>query len=205
MGDTVPGMLEQTTQRADVLASALGAVRSWGGSNAADDEHAYAVAALAVEIADQLGVEIDRRFTIAAGALLHDVGKLLLDQQILRKPGPLDDGERSHVQTHAAAGAAALPGIVPETIRAVVRFHHERWDGSGYPEGICAAEIPLEARIVAVADAFRAMLEDRPYRRARTQDDAVHEVLRSSGTQFDPACVRAFARVAGTAPSPGAS
>lgn len=205
MGDTVPGMLEQTTQRADVLASALGAVRTWGSSDAVDDEHAFAVAALAVEIADQLGVEISRRFTIAAGALLHDVGKLLLDQQILRKPGPLDDGERSHVQMHAAAGAASLPEIVPETIRAVVRFHHERWDGSGYPEGICAAEIPLEARIVAVADAFQAMLEDRPYRRARTQDDAVHEVLRSSGTQFDPACVRAFARVAGTAPSPGAS
>ncbi len=203
MGDTVASMLQQTTQRADVLSRALGALRSWGSADAADNRHAHAVASLAVEIADALDVEIDRRFTVAAGALLHDIGKLLLDQDILEKPGPLDDGERLHVQTHAEAGAAALPEVVPETIRAVVRFHHERWDGSGYPEGICESEIPLEARIVAVADAFQAMLEDRPYRHARTQEDAVDEVLRSSGTQFDPVCVRAFARVAGTAPSRG--
>ena len=201
MGDTVAAMVEQAPQRADVLANALGAVKSWRGSGAIDDEHAFAVAALAVEIADQLDVELDRRFTIAAGALLHDIGKLLLDQQILCKPGPLDDDERSYVQTHAAAGAASLPEDVPETIRAIVRFHHERWDGSGYPEGICASAIPLEARIVAVADAFQAMLEDRPYRPARTEGDAVHEVLRSSGTQFDPACVQAFVRIAGPAAS----
>jgi putative two-component system response regulator len=201
MGDTVSSVVEQQTQPADVLANALGAVKLWRGSGAADDEHAFAVAVLAVEIADQLGVELDRRFMIAAGALLHDVGKLLLDQQILCKSGPLDDDERSHVQTHAAAGAASLPDDVPETIRAIVRFHHERWDGSGYPEGICASAIPLEARIVAVADAFQAMLEDRPYRPARTEGDAVHEVLRSSGTQFDPACVQAFVRIAGPAAS----
>ncbi len=205
MGDTVPIMVDQTTQRADVLATAIGAVRNWGTPGSAQDRHAYAVAALAVEIADQLGVELTRRFAVAAGALLHDIGKQLLDQQILDKPGPLDDGERTHVQTHAEAGAESLPEVVPETIRAVVRCHHERWDGSGYPDGIAASEIPLEARIVAVADAFQAMLEDRPYRGARTQDEAVGEVLRSSGTQFDPACVRAFVRVAGTAPSPGTS
>jgi putative two-component system response regulator len=205
MGDTVPSMLHETTQRADVLTSAVGAVRKWGSADVADDRHAYAVAALAVEIADELGVELSRRFVVAAGALLHDIGKSLLDQEILAKPGPLDDGERSHVETHAEAGAAALPEIVPESIRAIVRCHHERWDGSGYPEGICASAIPLEARIVAVADAFQAMLEDRPYRRARAQGAAVDEVLRSSGTQFDPACVKAFARVAQTAPSPGTS
>ncbi len=189
------GTLEQTTQRADVLARALGAVRSWAGFEATHDRHARAVAALAVEIANELAVEAGRRFTVAAGALLHDIGKLQLDPEILGKPGPLDDGERLHVQTHAQAGAATLPHAVPEPVRAVVRFHHERWDGSGYPEGICESEIPIEARIVAVADAFRAMLEDRPYRDARTHEDAVDEVLRSAGTQFDPACVRAFARV----------
>lgn len=190
------GTLEQTAQRADVLDRAIGAVRSWAGSEAAHDRHAHAVASLAVEIADALAVGAGRRFTVAAGALLHDIGKLQLDQEILGKPGPLDEGERRHVQTHAEAGAAALPDVVPEPVRAVVRFHHERWDGSGYPEGICESEIPLEARIVAVADAFRAMLEDRPYRDARSHRDAVDEVLRSAGTQFDPDCVRAFARVA---------
>ena len=195
------GTLEQTTQRADVLARALGAVREWAGSEAAYDRHARAVASLAVEIADELAVGAPRRFTVAAGALLHDVGKLLLDQEILAKPGPLDHGERLHVQTHAEAGAASLPDAVPDSVRAVVRFHHERWDGSGYPHGICESEIPLEARIVAVADAFRAMLEDRPYRHARTHDDAVDEVLRSAGTQFDPACACALVRVARTAPS----
>ncbi len=203
MGDTVTSALEQTPQRADVLSTAVGAVRRWAGAELADDAHAYSVAAVAVEIAEQLGVDVTCCFAVAAGALLHDVGKSLLDQDVLCKPGPLDDGERSHVQTHAVAGAASLPAIVPDCIRAIVRCHHERWDGCGYPDGIGAAQIPLEARIVAVADAFQAMLEDRPYRGPRSEREAVDEVLRSAGTQFDPACVQAFARVAGTAPSRG--
>jgi putative two-component system response regulator len=201
MGDTVKGTLEQTPQRAHVLTTAIDAVRTWGSSAAADDAHANAVAAVAVEIAERLGVELTRCFAVAAGALLHDVGKGLLDQGILDKPGPLDDSERSHVQTHADAGADALPDTVPEDIRAVVRFHHERWDGGGYPYGIAAWAIPLEARIVAVADAFQAMLEDRPYRHARPEPDAVDEVLRAAGTQFDPACVQAFAELVGSQPS----
>ena len=205
MGDTVKGTLEQTAHRADVLTHAIDAVRTWGGSEAADDPHAKAVAAVAVEIADRLGVELARCFAVAAGALLHDVGKGLLDQDVLAKPGPLDDAERSHVQTHAEAGADALPPNVPAAIRSVVRFHHERWDGGGYPYGISEREIPLEARIVAVADAFQAMLEDRPYREARPEPDAVDEVLRAAGTQFDPACVRAFAELVGSAPSRGAT
>jgi putative nucleotidyltransferase with HDIG domain len=205
MGDTVKGTLEQTAHRADVLTNAIDAVRTWGSSEAADDPHAKAVAAVAVEIADRLGVELARCFAVAAGALLHDVGKGLLDQDVLAKPGPLDDAERSHVQTHAEAGADALPPTVPAAIRAVVRFHHERWDGGGYPYGISEREIPLEARIVAVADAFQAMLEDRPYREARPEPDAVDEVLRAAGTQFDPACVRAFAELVGSAPSRGAT
>jgi len=198
MGDTVKGSLAQTPQRADVLVTAIDAVRTWGSSEAADDPHANAVAAVAIEIADQLGVELARCFAVAAGALLHDIGKALLDPEILAKPGPLDDTERSHVETHAEAGAEALPASVPDPIRAVVRFHHERWDGGGYPRGIAAWAIPLEARIVAVADAFQAMLEDRPYREARAEPDAVDEVLRAAGTQFDPACVQAFAELVGS-------
>ena len=201
MGDTVNGSLAQTPQRADVLTTAIDAVRTWGSSEAAEDPHAKAVAAVAVEIAARLGVELARCFAVAAGALLHDIGKGLLDPEILSKPGPLDEGERTHVQTHAEAGAEALPDSVPDAIRAVVRFHHERWDGRGYPHGIAAWAIPLEARIVAVADAFQAMLEDRPYRGARAEPDAVDEVLRASGTQFDPACVQAFAELVGSAPS----
>src|SRR5262249_14813228 len=195
MGDTVSTAVEQTTQGADVLASAVGAVRHWGSSEIAEDPHANAVAEVAIEIAEQLGVELSLRFAVAAGALLHDVGKALLDQEVLAKPGPLDDDEREHVQTHAEAGAAALSAAIPACIRAVVRSHHERWDGRGYPDGIGSTAIPLEARIVAVADAFQAMLEDRPYRDARTRRDAVDEVLRSAGTHFDPACVRAFAQL----------
>jgi len=199
MGDTVTTGVGKTTQGADVLASAVGAVRTWGGRQVADDPHALGVAAVALEIAEQLHVELSLRFAVAAGALLHDIGKALLDQEILSKPGPLDDDEREHVQTHAEAGAAALPATIPSCIRAVVRSHHERWDGRGYPDGIGSTAIPLEARIVAVADAFQAMLEDRPYRDARTRRDAVDEVLRSAGTQFDPACVRAFAQLPRTA------
>lgn len=201
MGDTVSTTVEQTTQGADVLASAVGAVRHWGNTEIADDPHAKAVAVIAVEIADQLGIELSLRFAVAAGALLHDVGKALLDQQVLAKPGPLDDDERGHVQMHAEVGAGTLPVAIPSCIRAVVRSHHERWDGSGYPDGIRTTAIPLEARIVAVADAFQAMLEDRPYRSARGRREAIDEVLRASGTQFDPACVRAFAQLPRTASS----
>ena len=200
MGDTVTAGVEHRTHGADVLASAVGAVRNWGSEQVADDPHALAVAAVAVEIAEQLDIELSLRFAVAAGALLHDVGKALLDQEVLSKPGPLDEDEREHVQTHAEVGAAALPVAIPSCIRAVVRSHHERWDGRGYPDGICTTAIPLEARIVAVADAFQAMLEDRPYRSARTARDAVDEVLRAAGTQFDPACVRAFAQLRRTSP-----
>jgi putative nucleotidyltransferase with HDIG domain len=196
-GDSVSEVLQARPQSADVVASAVSAISRWCGPETASDPHAAAVAGMAVEIAQELGVDGGRRFAVAAGALLHDVGKTLLDQHILQKPGPLDEAEREHVQTHAAAGAAALPPDVPDEVRSIVRFHHERWDGRGYPHGIGYAAIPLEARIVAVADAFQAMVEDRPYRPRRSLPDAIEEVVRSAGSQFDPACVQAFARLAG--------
>jgi putative nucleotidyltransferase with HDIG domain len=177
-------------------------VSCWCDARIAADPHANAVAGVAVEIARELGVDRTRRVAVAAGALLHDVGKSLLDQQVLSKPGPLDEAERQHVQTHAEAGAASLPPSVPDEVRSIVRCHHERWDGGGYPRGIGFGAIPLEARIVAVADAFQAMVEDRPYRARRSPLDAIQEVLRSAGTQFDPACVQAFVRIAGGARAP---
>jgi putative nucleotidyltransferase with HDIG domain len=192
----VSELVRDRAQTADVLDSAVSAVRAWCDGAPAVDTHARAVADLAVDIARELGLTAPARFAVAAGALLHDVGKSLLDQRILQKPGPLEDGERRHVQTHPEEGARSLPSAVPDEVRSVVRFHHERWDGDGYPTGIARASIPLEARIVAVADAFQAMLEDRPYRGRRSLDAAIGEVVRSAGTQFDPECVQAFTRVA---------
>jgi response regulator RpfG family c-di-GMP phosphodiesterase len=132
--------------------------------------------------------------TLEYGFILHDVGKIGIPDFILRKPEPLTPAERRLLETHTVLGeqmigdAALLRG---EGAR-VVRSHHERWDGHGYPDGLRAKEIPLGARIFSVADALDAMTSDRPYRRARSWDDAVAEIVAQSGAQFDPQVVSAF-------------
>jgi len=161
------------------------------------DAHAEAVAELAARIAEQLEVSRERLRTLAVGALLHDVGKLTLDERILAKPGPLDPSEWSLVRTHPDEGERLLRGALTREALAVVRWHHERWDGSGYPDGLRGEQIPLGARIVAVADAFCTMLEHRPYRRPVEPAAAMTELERESGAQFDPACVDALLSVLG--------
>ncbi|MFL5953733.1 MAG: HD-GYP domain-containing protein [Gaiellaceae bacterium] len=154
--------------------------------------HAQRVTELAVRIATSLGVSARRIDAIQAGGPLHDIGKLELDRAILEKPGALDPIELDEIQAHPELGARMLQSVRAMRVALdCVLHHHERWDGTGYPYELRGHEIPLEARILAVADAYDAMTSYRPYRSARSREDALSEVERCSGSQFDPqvACV----------------
>lgn len=151
------------------------------------DRHAERVATLAEVMAHRLGWSEDRLEGLRLGATLHDVGKTTLSLELLTKPGTLDDDELAQIRAHPVEGMWLIVGV--ETLAPAmpyVLFHHERWDGLGYPTRRAGEDIPVEGRLLAVADAFDAMTSQRPYRPALTLDDAVAEVQRCSGTQFDP-------------------
>jgi putative nucleotidyltransferase with HDIG domain len=159
--------------------------------------HSKGVLELAVEVADTLGLDAPERRRVEFGALLHDVGKIAIPKQIINKPGSLDDHEWTVMKTHTVEGQRMLEqvgGLMGE-VGAVVRGSHERWDGKGYPDGLAGEQILLESRIVCCCDAFSAMTTDRPYRQAMPVADALHELRRCSGTQFDPAVVTAVVAV----------
>ena len=158
--------------------------------------HTEAVSGLAVAIAVRLGLRDDELAEVALGGLLHDVGKVEVPESILGKASSLDELEWHAMRRHAESGARLVHSVVDlPGVLAVVRWHHERWDGTGYPDGMRGEQIPLPARIVAVADAFQAMLETRPYRNGRTESAALEELRRHAGSQFDPDCVDALAAV----------
>jgi len=149
--------------------------------------HSSRVTAYAEALARRLGWAGLKIEELKLGGSLHDVGKMSVAEHILRKPGPLTDAEFNALRRHPAEGVRLIAGI--ERFRPAlpyVLFHHERWDGAGYPTGRCGREIPVEARILAVADAFDAMISTRPYRPALPVDYALGEVERGAGTQFDP-------------------
>jgi putative nucleotidyltransferase with HDIG domain len=160
-------------------------------------EHSYGVIALSLEIADELGLDEDERRLVEFGALLHDVGKIAVPKEILNKPGPLDDDEWAVMRTHTLEGQKMLDkvGGNMSDIGAIVRASHERWDGGGYPDGTVGEDVPLPARIVAVADAFSAITTTRPYRLAQSPEAAVKELRECAGTQFDPEVVDALVAV----------
>jgi putative nucleotidyltransferase with HDIG domain len=159
-------------------------------------DHAARVTDLALRLATELDAppQLLRRLAIATP--LHDIGKLDVDPAILAKPGPLDDAEAAEIRRHPVSGTEILEGIQSlRTTLATVLHHHERWDGEGYPHGLHGDEIPPEARIVAVADAYDAMVSDRPYRSRLAHTEAVAEVERCAGAQFDPRVAEAFLRL----------
>jgi putative nucleotidyltransferase with HDIG domain len=162
--------------------------------NAALDEHARAVAELATSVAAQLGLVDAEVRVVQFAALLHDVGKVAVDDQVLGKPGPLSADEWSAVRCHPEVGErlAREALALPEASVVAIRHHHERYDGRGYPDGLAGQAIPLAARIVAVADAYDAMTSDRPYRRALSPVQARDELARCAGTHFCPDVVAAF-------------
>ena len=132
------------------------------------------------------------------GGWLHDVGKLAVPERILNKPGPLDDAEWEVMRTHSAVGADIVHRIPAlRQVAPAVRHHHERYSGDGYPDGLAGQAIPIEARIIAAADAYAAMTADRPYSPARTTQEATAELRRSAGSHFDPAVVDALLAVLG--------
>ncbi|MGA8721787.1 MAG: HD domain-containing phosphohydrolase, partial [Solirubrobacteraceae bacterium] len=155
-------------------------------------EHSRTVGAFAKQTAIALGLTPDRIERVHAAGVLHDLGKLGIADAILYKPGPLDDAEWKEIMRHPEIGARILEHAGLGDIARWVRAHHERLDGRGYPKGIGGHEIPLEARILAVADAYEAMVADRPYRAGRPAASACEELICCSGTQFDPAIVDAF-------------
>jgi HD-GYP domain-containing protein (c-di-GMP phosphodiesterase class II) len=159
----------------------------------AEAGHARRVTELALRIAEAVGAGPRRVAAIEQGGPLHDIGKLSVAIEILHKPSALDEEELAQIRQHPEEGKRMLDGIRSlRTAIECVLHHHERWDGAGYPHGLRGEEIPMEARILAVADAYDAMTSDRPYRPALSHEDAMNEVRRCSGTQFDPEVADAF-------------
>jgi diguanylate cyclase (GGDEF)-like protein/putative nucleotidyltransferase with HDIG domain len=159
--------------------------------------HSQTVANLCAAIADELGFEARRLQQIRIAGLLHDVGKIGIPDAVLRKPAKLTPSEYELMKTHAALGAdIVLAAEMPQRAE-WIRHHHERIDGHGYPEGLAGEEIPLESRVIHVADAFEAMTSDRPYRKGPGEQFAIEELRRNAGTQFDQDVVDAFLRVLG--------
>ena len=155
--------------------------------------HSERVTAIAQAVAQRLGCGRRDLRAIDLGGPLHDVGKLTIADDVLLKPGRLDEHELLQIRAHPVAGVRLLDGV--RALRAAlpcVLHHHERWDGGGYPHGLAGAKIPRAARILAVADAFDAMTTTRPYRDALPVDEALAEVGRCAGTQFDPDASDAF-------------
>ena len=162
-------------------------------------QHTVRVAALAAELATELGLAPADVADIRSAAPLHDVGKIGVPDDLLRKPCNLSPEEVAVMRTHTTIGADILRDSavkVLQVAREVALTHHERWDGTGYPHSLAGADIPLAGRIVAVADAYDAITNDRPYRVARPAREAIEEIVRQGGTQFDPAVVDALLRVA---------
>jgi len=205
--DLVQGL---TAAEADTRAAYLGAIRALAATLDARDPytagHSERVSALSVLIGRQMGLGAAELDVLRLGALLHDIGKIGLSDAILRKPGPLTAEEYDQLKRHPGQGARILrqvPFLAPHI--PIVELHHERPDGRGYPFGLRADDIPVAARIVHVADAFDAITSARAYRPARTAVEAIAELDRCSGTEFDPASVDALEIVlplATTTPEP---
>jgi len=173
--------LENTQDVLVALASAVDA------KDPLTEHHCGRVADQALMLARLAGLDADAVEAVGYGAVLHDVGKIGIAEAVLRKPGKLTDEERAEMQRHPIVGAEILsPLRLGRIVGPIVRGHHERWDGGGYPDGLRGDEIPMGARLVAVVDAYDAMTHDRPYRARLSEDEARSELLRHRGSQFDP-------------------
>jgi HD-GYP domain-containing protein (c-di-GMP phosphodiesterase class II) len=159
-------------------------------------DHSEETVDLAMAVGDELRISDDQRSVLADVALLHDIGKIGIPNEILNKRSGLDDHEWEFMKKHPEIGeriVAPVPGFAP--VAKAIRHEHERWDGAGYPDGISGEEIPLSSRVVLVCDAFHAMITDRPYRKSIGMEQARAEMVRHAGTQFDPAVVDALLAV----------
>lgn len=189
--------LSQLEESYDETLEALG-----GALDLKDSEtegHCKRVMVFTIEIAKAMGIEASLLPQLARAAFLHDIGKMAIPDRILRKPGPLTDDERTIMRTHCDIGYNMLVRIpFLREAAEIVLAHQEYFDGSGYPRGLRGEEIPLGARIFAIADALDAMISDRPYRSALSIQHARDEINRCAGTQFDPEIVRVFLSIPGS-------
>jgi diguanylate cyclase (GGDEF)-like protein len=159
-------------------------------------DHARALGEMAVAVGAEMGLRGEDMKRLQLAALFHDIGKIGVPSEILRKPGALTAAERREIERHSEIGDQILsPVPFLQQVRPLIRANHERWDGNGYPDRLRGPDIPLEARIVFVCDAFHAMTTNRPYRDALPEREAIRRLKLSSGTQFDPAVVEAFVRL----------
>ncbi len=200
-GDTIAAAVGAAIQRCELFAELEGAfVRTLAVlSDALEAKdpytaaHAREVADLAEAVGEHLGMAEPELRNLRYAALLHDVGKIAIPTEILRKPGPLTDEEFEEVKRHTIVGAQMLERIpFFAGVHPLVRSAHERWDGHGYPDGLAGEAIPLASRVICACDAYDAMTSDRPYRRAMAADRAIGELCAHSGTQFDPRVVEAL-------------
>jgi response regulator RpfG family c-di-GMP phosphodiesterase len=176
---------------ADVLVGLLELRETWFGGSS------HQAMRLARAVAERLAVDPDSPDEIALAALLRDIGRTDVPDRVLEARGDLDEDQRRLVVTHVESGIRLLESVeFPWKVIPIIRHHHERYDGAGYPDGLKGREIPLGARILAVTDAFLAMVSDRPYRKAMAVGDALAELVQSAGTQFDPEIVELFLAVA---------
>jgi HD-GYP domain-containing protein (c-di-GMP phosphodiesterase class II) len=169
------------------LAKAVDARDAYTGS------HSERVGELAARIAVRMNADPAQVELIRLAGSLHDLGKLAIPEEILRKPAPLTEAERLVLERHPQIGFRMLESLGVDPVADWVLHHHERWDGAGYPDGVYGEQIPLGARIIFVADAYDAMTTDRVYRPRLSEEEAVSELQRCAGTQFDPEVVAAFA------------
>ncbi|HEY3266859.1 MAG TPA: HD-GYP domain-containing protein [Armatimonadota bacterium] len=178
----------------------LASIRTLAHTVAAKDRytngHVHRVAAYAAAIAQQMGLSEDEITDVKTGALLHDIGKIGVPEYILTKPGRLTDEEMAAMRRHSEVGWAILEPIgFPQSVKTIVRNHHEWYNGAGYPDGLHGDALPLLARIVAVSDVFDALTSDRPYRGALCEAEAREILFKNAGTQFDPTVLSAFLQV----------
>ena len=158
-------------------------------------EHVSRVALISRLIAEGIGLSPERCRIVYLASPLHDIGKIAIADAILSKPGKLDPDELALMRQHVSIGARILENGSSDLIRTaelIAQSHHERWDGQGYPDQLSGTDIPVEARVVAIADVFDALCSERPYKRAWPIDQARNEIVKLSGSHFDPACVAAF-------------
>jgi putative two-component system response regulator len=181
-----------------VIAALANAVEAKDSST---ELHCQRLAGLAHQLGMSAGLEPASLKGLVFGALLHDIGKIGVSDAILNKPGPLSREEWAEMRLHPLIGERICePLATASQFSSIVRHHHERWDGAGYPDGLRGERIPMGARIVGLVDAFDAIIHERPYRSARSVDEAVEELKREAGAQFDPDLVRLFLPMVEDAP-----
>ncbi len=184
----------------DIRKLFLSAVRALVSALEANDQntagHSQRVTNIALDIGTGIGLPPGAADDVHWAALLHDVGKIAVDRRILNKPGKLTPEEYRHIMTHAVIGPSIVRPLVNEQVVASISHHHDHYDGSGLDQVVAGEDIPLGARILAVADSFDAMTSDRPYRAAMSRGEALKEIIRCSGTQFDPVIADTFIKMA---------